>query len=585
MRMDEVNKIRKAYCIDGLSVNEIARKFKRSWATVNEIVKKSQEEVENRNTPERKRESTVATQEVRDAITDYLEKEIRLGVKKKQRYRANVIFKELTEGGLYNGSQRHMQELVKEARGIFKQLEPKSYLPLGFSLGSSLQVDHGEVDCVIESFRSICYLFIASVPGTTLRYCQLFGTKAQEAWGEFHERCFLFFKGIFSQLTYDNDTVLIKDASKGQHIETSFALALCEHYGFQSIYCNPASGNEKGSVENSVGYCRRNYLPGCPSYPSFDLANKYLEQQCLDELVKSNVTRSGESTDEVLKEVRKNLRPLLPTRKWRQRDSRHVNRYQLVEIYKHFYSVPERFVNSYVRVAIGAFNIEIYNKEELIHEHIRMFVPGSDSLVLDHYLDQLRKKPGALWDCKATKGILDDKALEAIWERLFERNSLRKAQKDFIEVLYLKKSYGEKAWREAIDKAFECGAYDPIAIESIIRMLGTPNQNNEKAVLERLEHISIPTWECNLLEYATLSNEEDSSPKPHDATTSRHGHAMFGAWNGPILDKIIDDHLIEKKNSQYAVNRDKAMQRRSTPAYIDGTYNFLGHATSLKGGQ
>jgi transposase len=561
MRMDEVNKIRKAHSIDGLSVNEIAQKFKRSWATVNDLVKKSQEEIDSRNTPERKRESIVATQEVKNAIIGYLEKEIRLSVKKKQRYRANVIFKELTEKGLYNGSQRHMQELVKEARESFGQVERKSYLPLEFPLGSTLQIDHGEVDCVVADYRSICYLFVASVPGTTLRYCQLFGTKAQEAWGEFHERCFLFFKGIFSQITYDNDTVLIKDASKGQHIETSFSLALCEHYGFQSIYCNPASGNEKGSVENGVGFCRRNYLPGCPSYSSFDLANKYLEQRCLDEIAKNISSRSGENTHEILEEVRMNLRPLLPIRKWRQRDSRHVNCYQLVEIYKHFYSVPEKFVNSHVRVAIGAFNIEIYNKEELIHEHPRMFVPGSDSLLLDHYLDQLRKKPGALWNCKATKELLDDKALEEIWKRLIERNELRKAQKDFIEILYLKKKYGEKDWKAAIEKTFECGAYDPTAIESIIRMLIMPIQNNEKAVLERLSHITIPNWECNLSEYAALSKENicnkrisddpKETPQKNYATGfSRHGNAMFGEWNGPILDQIMDEYLLEKKTMQ-----------------------------------
>ena len=103
-----------------------------------------------------------------------------------------------------------------------------------------------------------------------------------------------------------------------------------------------------------------------------------------------------------------------------QRDSRFVNRYQMVEVYDHFYSVPEKFVNRYVRVAISAFTITIYNKDELIYEHVRMFTPGMDSLVLDHYLDQLRKKPGALWDCKVTKGLLDDIALEAIWERLIE---------------------------------------------------------------------------------------------------------------------------------------------------------------------
>ena len=73
--MDEFNKIRKAFYKEGLSVNEISQKFKRAWGTVNEIIKKPREELEDCNKQERIRESTVATQEVIDAITSYLEKE------------------------------------------------------------------------------------------------------------------------------------------------------------------------------------------------------------------------------------------------------------------------------------------------------------------------------------------------------------------------------------------------------------------------------------------------------------------------------------------------------------------------------
>jgi transposase len=602
IRMDEMNKIRKAFYIDGLCVNEISQKFKRSWGTVNEIVKTPRDDLENYDKQVRKRESTVATQEVIDAIESYLEKEIKLGVKKKQRYRANVIFKELTAKGIYKGSQRRMQELVKKARDLYGQIEPKSYLPLEFTLGSTLQMDHGEVDCIIAGSRMTCFLFIGTVPGTTLRYCQLFGTKAQESWGEFHERCFCFYKGIFLRVIYDNDTVLIKDAAKGKHVETNFSLALCEHYGFTSVYCNPASGNEKGSVENGVGFCRRNYLPGCPSYGNFDEVNEYLEQQCLEEIAKSPHARNGKSAQTILEELGTNLKPLLPTRKWRQRSSRHVNSYQMVEVHDHFYSVPEKFVESYVRIAVGAFIIEIYNKEELVYEHIRIFVPGVDSLLLDHYLDQLRKKPGALWDCKATKGILDDKALESIWGRLLERNPQRKAQKDFIEILYLKKKYKEEDWKAAIEKALKCGAYDPAAIESIIQMLITPDRSgDEKAVQEQLRHIPIPVWECNLSEYAMLSKGGITSEKAseasdlshletthvlnaYDVNTSSYGNAMQGKWNAPIADQIIDDYLHEIKNTQHAINEKTALQMKLKVVSLDGKYHLSEYATLSRGG-
>ena len=132
--MDEVNKIRKAFYVDGLSINEIARKFKRAWATINEAVKTPREELENHDKQERQ-SSTIATQDVMEAIASYLDKEIQLGVKKKQRYRSNVIFKELTEKA-YKRSQRRIQELIT-IRQSCGQIEPKSYLPLEFDLVQS----------------------------------------------------------------------------------------------------------------------------------------------------------------------------------------------------------------------------------------------------------------------------------------------------------------------------------------------------------------------------------------------------------------------------------------------------------------
>jgi len=581
IRMDELNKIRKAFYAEGFSVNEISKKFKRSWSTINTIIKTPRDVLENPDRKERNREPTVGTQEVIDAINDYLDKEVLFSAKRKQRYRSNVIFKELRGNGIYKGSKRRLQELVKEARRNRGQIEPKSFLPLEFELGSALQVDHGEVDCIISDCRMMCYLFVGSIPGTTLRYCQLFGTKAQEAWGEFHERCFSFFKGIFLRVIYDNDSVLIKDCSKGQHVETSFSLALCEHYGFAAVYCNPASGNEKGSVENAVGFCRRNYLPGCSIHESFDIVNQYLEQQCLNEIANAAPARNGDSAQAILAKVKINLKPLLPVRKWVQRDSRLVHRYQMVEVYDHFYSVPENFIGKYVRVAISAFKITIHSKDELIYEHVRIFAKGVDSLVLDHYLDQLRKKPGALWDCKATKGLLNDIALESIWERLLERHPFRKAQKDFIDILYLRKKYEENHWQAGINKALDCGAYDPTAIESIIKMLLTPSSKcNEIATQEQFlsRNLNVPKWECKLAGYGTLSKEtalkETSYPKDkivpmfHNTEFSKHGNAMQGKWNGTIADHIMDEDIIRKAGAHMTNNEEKILEEFVSPEFI-----------------
>src|ERR1700722_4611257 len=156
IRMDEFNKIRKDYFIDKLSINEIAIKFSRSWATVHKIVNTSRDEF---LVDEKKmvRAPKVGTQDVIDAIADRIKEEQRSKVKKKQRVTAKIIFEELTAKGIYHGSQKRMQELVKEVREKLHLTQPESFLPLEFAPGSAAQVDHGEVECIVDGDRRTCF--------------------------------------------------------------------------------------------------------------------------------------------------------------------------------------------------------------------------------------------------------------------------------------------------------------------------------------------------------------------------------------------------------------------------------------------
>lgn len=171
IRMDEINKIRKAFFTDGDTKNAIALKFSRSWETIHRIVSMEREKFQSRGArPNRK--PRVMTPEVVNAIQAYLDEEVIKNVKKKQRYTAQVIYAELRAKGIYNGSIRRLQETVKRLREKNNQSKKQSFLPLNFILGSALQVDHGEVDIIVNGHRFTGYLFIASVPGYALRYCQ-----------------------------------------------------------------------------------------------------------------------------------------------------------------------------------------------------------------------------------------------------------------------------------------------------------------------------------------------------------------------------------------------------------------------------
>ena len=87
----------------------------------------------------------------------------------------------------------------------------------------------------------------------------------QQALLEAHEHAFDYFGGVFRTLRYDNMTSLVKKILRGrQRIETDRIIAFRSHWGYQSEYCNPASGNEKGGVEGELGWYRRNCLVPVP---------------------------------------------------------------------------------------------------------------------------------------------------------------------------------------------------------------------------------------------------------------------------------------------------------------------------------
>jgi len=504
--MDEFNKIRKAYFTNGESVNKIAKKFHRSWETINNIISMEREEIENRGKrPNRK--GKVITQEVIKAAEEYLKEEEMKFVKKKQRYTAKKIYEDLTKSGVYQGSKRRMEDLIKRLREKRDQSKKKSYLPLDFPLGSALQVDHGEVDVIIDGNRFTGYLFVAVVPGKVLRYCQIFPTKAQEAWGEFHERAFRYFGGVFPRVVYDNDSALVKKIIGNEKHQTSFSLSLEEHFGIESHFCNVAAGNEKGAVENGVGYCRRNFLAGCPSFCSWNEANQYLETQCNQNIFESKHYKTKEPLCSIFKELGEKLNFLPPKRSWKKSLDCRVDSCQLIRIDHHKYSVPEKYVGSYVRVFLEVFRVQVFKDEELIAEHQRQY-GDSDSLNIDHYLDQLKYKSTALWDCKAVRNYqFDDRYLE-IYNRLSGKFLRKEANQHFVKILLLRRQYSEKELLKAIDLSLKYGAIDHSAVEIFLRQINEQKQDYDlEAMKKELKTCHIFSWKFDLSAYAKLCKE------------------------------------------------------------------------------
>lgn len=469
-------------------------------------VNMNQEDFEGRGKrPSRK--AKVITPEIIAAIEAYLDEEVEKKVKRKQRYTARKIYNNLRERGIYQGSERSVHDVVKKLREQRGQPKLRSFLPLSFPLGSVLEIDHGEVDLEINGRRLTAYLFVASVPGFVIRYCQIFPIKSQEAWGEFHERAFQFFGGTFTRVVYDNDSVLVKKVLGSERHQTTFSLSLEEHFHFESHFCNLAAGNEKGAVENAVGYCRRNFLPALPSYSSWDEANQHLTKCCHQDIDQGNHYKTQQSLKSLFEELKQKVEALRPEKFWCKWSNNRVDSCQLITIDHHEYSVPEKYIGGFVRVGLGIFQIKIFKDDELIAIHERQY-GDDDSLILDHYLDQLQYKSSSFWDCKAvTQHQFDPRFLE-IWDRLSDKYSKKEANRKFVQILLLQRRYSHDNLLKAVELSLKYGALEPSAVENIVHQFETDqpvyNQEDWEKALKKFE---VTSWSFDISVYAELCEE------------------------------------------------------------------------------
>ncbi|HMN28402.1 MAG TPA: IS21 family transposase, partial [Caldilineaceae bacterium] len=140
-----------------------------------------------------------------------------------------------------------------------------AYLPLEFEPGKDEQVDwhpggtRAEVELTGE--RAMVNLFILRLNYSRVRFVMAFPCQKQEAFFEGHVQAFHFLGGVPQRITYDNlKTAVFKLLQGRSRQEQETFKAFRSHYLFESNYCNPNQGHEKGGVENDVGYIQRNFM-------------------------------------------------------------------------------------------------------------------------------------------------------------------------------------------------------------------------------------------------------------------------------------------------------------------------------------
>lgn len=239
------------------------------------------------------------------------------------------------------------------------------------------------------------------------------------------------------------------------------------HYGFDSFFCRPGidGAHEKGGVEGEIGRFRRRHLVPVPTVASLAALNELIAAG--DRLDDDRVITGRPITVGAAFAAEASELIGLPAEAFdcaRLLDARVDNRAR-VSVRQCFYSVPARYVGRRLPVRLSARTVEIYDGPTLLVRHERAVGRYVEVLILDHYLEVLKRKPGALPGATALAQAKASGVFTTSHQRYWD--AARRARGDaagtraLITVLLAHRSTPAAALRGAMDRAVASGCLDP----------------------------------------------------------------------------------------------------------------------------
>jgi transposase len=468
IKVDERERIRRAYFLEGKSIRGIAREMGHSRTTVKRAIESAEEETYTLREP---REAPVLGPYVA-RIDELLAKNEHLPPK--QRYTGYKIYEDIYDRG-YRGSESGVRRYIGLQRRETKKR--KVYMPLEFDKGTDGQVDWGEAQAIIAGVKQTVQLFLMRLCYSRKLFVQSFPTQRREAFFEGHIQAFEHFGGIPHRLTYDNLKIAVLYILKGGGRQEQKAfIAFRSHYLFESHYCTPGQGHEKGRVEDGVGFARRRFMVPVPRVDSFEELNSHLLAACVAD-DQRRVDRQTMTIGDAWEQERPHLRPL-PQQEYKYYVSKPVvlNGYSQVEFETNRYSVPTDRAYPNLVVRAYPFRIDIVHMDDVIASHPRCYAKKQDVLDPLHYLPLLEQRPGSFDHAKPIRRWRKEwpPVYEHLLERLRAQSENGQAIREFVHVLNLHKEHPAELVTRAIEQALEYGCVHADGVTLCLHQLLEP---------------------------------------------------------------------------------------------------------------
>jgi transposase len=380
----------------------------------------------------------------------------------KQRHTAKRIYERLRDEYGYEGCESQVRAAVGRSRRYSKE----AFVPLSHPPGHA-QFDFGEATVEIAGLRGKAALGVITLPYSDTYFLSAYPRECTETFQAAHVAGFEFFGGVPIRTSYDNTTIAVSKVIGRDRILTRAFLALESHYLFDHHFCRVGRGNEKGHVENHVGYSRRNLLVPVPSFPSWAVMNEYLAACCYADLFRTVRGKVGTKAERLADDRAAML--ALPAAAFEPRRvaQARANSLSLVRFDRNDYSVPTAYAHHEVTVLGGIEEVAITSGTDVVARHQRCW--GKEQTVYDplHYLALLERKPGAI-DYARPLESWELPVCFATLRRRLEADLGDKGTREFIKVLRLLENASIPALTRAIEEALSIGATRSDAVSLIL---------------------------------------------------------------------------------------------------------------------
>lgn len=303
-----------------------------------------------------------------------------------------------------------------------------------------------------------------------------FPRQTQSAMFEAIERALHFMGGGFEKIRFDNLPLAVAKVLKGgRRIEQDRFIAFRSHLLFEASFTTLGieGAHEKGGVEGEVGRFRRRWLTPVPQVQNWEQANDYLEACCikdLDRIPDGHPMTVGEAMVQEASVLR-----ALPEERFEiaELNEVRVDDKATVAVKRNHYSVPCSLSGRMVATRVSPFAVEVWHDQRLVATHERSYQHNAKFLLLDHYLEVLVEKPGALPGSLALHQARLNGDFPASYDRLWTRFRAafgdRTGTHAMIDVLLLHRSHPKQVVHLAVEQTLDSGASDPGAVALFAR--------------------------------------------------------------------------------------------------------------------